>query len=151
MRRHTTQRLRSAVVVCVAAAVTGCATGPEFVAPEPPSPGRAAVYIYRASSVFGAGVKPEVWVGARSVGAMLNGGYKREEVVPERLLVSSPACRPATTSVVVAPGALAYVQLELVNKTVEYSGRYYFDYGCRLVQRSEAEALAVLRGLRLAP
>lgn len=150
MRGHSTHWLRSVVVICVAAAVTSCANGPAFVAPDAPSPGRAVVYVYRASSVLGAGVQPEVWVGARPIGAMVNGSYVRAEVVPTTTLVSSPDCRPVGLNVALQPDATAFFQLELTNKSFELGGRHYFDYGCRIVQRSQADALAQLRGLRLA-
>jgi len=141
-----------AVAVCLPAALAGCAaTGPAFVAPEPPAPGHAVVYVYRAGSIFGAGVKQEVWVGARPVGKMVNGGYMRVEVIPDNTFVSSPDCRPVGVHVLLEAGDSAYVQVELVSKTFELGGRYYLDYGCRLVQRSEAEAQAVLRGLHMAP
>jgi hypothetical protein len=38
----------------------------------------------------------------------------------------------------------------LVSKTVFFGGRAYFDYDCQLAQRSEAEALPSLAGLRRA-
>jgi hypothetical protein len=138
----------------VAIASAGCATGPAFVAPEPSTSGSAVVYVYRAQSIFGAGVKPEIWIDARQVGAMVSGGYKRFEVMPGAIgatRVSSPDdCRPTSITVTPAAEAVAYVQVELTNRTFELGGRHYFDYGCRLAVRTEAEALAVLPGLRLA-
>jgi hypothetical protein len=143
-------RLLRAVSVTVAVASAGCASGPAFVALEPPNSGGAAVYVYRVNSVPGAAIKHELWVGSRPAGMMVNGGYKRFEVRPGANMVSAPDCRPVTTIVAPPPGGVAYVQLELINKTVEFGGRYYFDFGCRLVPRTEAEALAALPGLRLA-
>jgi hypothetical protein len=134
----------------VAAALVACATGPAFVAPEPPSSGRAVVYVYRANSLPGAAVKPELWIGASPIGAMVNGSYVRAEVLPISTLVSSPDCRPVGLSVALQPGTTVFFQLELTNKSFELAGRHYFDYGCRIVQRSEADALVQMRGLRLA-
>jgi hypothetical protein len=148
MRWITALRPHSIAMAFVVAASAGCATGPAFVAPEPPGPGLALVYVYREGSVFGSGVNPQVWVGTRLVGPLPNGGFKRVEVVPAETLILSPSCQPASITLTPATGSSTYVQLELVNKTVDFGGRYYFDYGCRFVQRSEAEALPVLRGLR---
>jgi hypothetical protein len=148
MRRLAALQLRWMATALVIAALAGCATGPAFVAPEPPSAGRAVVYVYRESSVFGAGVKPQVWVGTRLVGPVLSGGFTRVELLPDETLILSPSCQPASITLTTAAGHSAYVQVELVNKTADFGGRYYFDYGCRFVQRSEAEALPALRGLR---
>lgn len=131
-----------------AALAAGCASGPAFVGPEAPAVGRAAIYVYRSGSLFGAGVQPRVSVGTHRMHAMRNAGYLRANVAPVNMVVYSPDCSPMSTTLTLTPGATAYVQLELVNKTVELGGRYYFDYGCRIVERSEAEALPVLRGLR---
>jgi hypothetical protein len=150
MRPLTALPLRSMAIAFVAAAMAGCATGPAFVAPEPPSAGRAVVYVYRANSLPGAGVKPELWIGASPIGAMLNGSYVRAEVLPISTLVSSPDCRPVGLNVALQPGATAFFQLELTNKSFELAGKHYFDYGCRIVQRSKTEALDQMRGLRLA-
>lgn len=132
----------------ITALLAGCATGPAFVAPEPPQPYRAAVYVYRTQDVLGAGVRHEDWFQAKPVGKMVNGGYMRFDAIPGVIWVSAPDCRPASIDVVLRPETIGYVQLELVNKTVEFGGKYYFDYGCRLVQRSEAEAVTALPGLR---
>jgi hypothetical protein len=143
---------RWAAVASFTIVSAGCATGPAFVAPEPSTSGRAVVYVYRAQSILGAGVKPEIWIDARRVGVMVNGGYKRFEVTPGAIWatsVSAPDCRPPSIKVVPAAGTVAYVQVELINRTFELGGRHYFDYGCRLAARSEAEALTVLPGLRL--
>ncbi len=129
--------------------ISGCASGPPFVAPEPPAAGRAAVYVYREAKILGAGVVHDVWVGTRPVGKMVNGGYKRIEAAAGTVLVSAPKCEPASAAGRLGSGEVGYVQLALVNRTVEMGGRYYWDYGCRLTARSEAEALAVLPGLRL--
>lgn len=150
MTRRSISWLRWMFLASVAMASAGCATGPAFERPEPSASGRAVVYVYRAQSILGAGVKLEIWIDARKVGAMLNGGYQRLEVMPGAILVSAPDCRPTTTTITPAAGAVAYVQVELTNRTFELGGRHYFDYGCRLVVRTEAEALAVLPGLRLA-
>lgn len=150
MRRHCKPWLRRTAAASFAAVAAGCATGPAFVAPEPPRAGRAVVYIYRSSSMFGAGVKPQVWVAGRPVGTMLSGGYLRVEVASGPTEIVSPNCGPIGMPVAFEAGSVAYMQLELVNKTVDFGGRYYFDYGCRLVQRGETEALAVLRSLRRA-
>ena len=111
----------------VAIASAGCATGPAFVAPEPSLSGSAVVYLYRAQSIFGAGVKPEIWIDARQVGAMLNGGYKRFEVMPGATRVSAPDCRPTTATVTPAAADVAYVQIELTNRTFELGGRLRID------------------------
>jgi hypothetical protein len=150
MRRLAVLRLQSMVTAFLAAVSAGCATGPALVTPEPPSPGRAVIYVYRANSLPGAGVKPELWIGARPIGAMVNGSYVRAEVLPITTLVSSPDCRPVGVDAALRPGATTFFQLELTNKSFELAGRHYFDYGCRIVQRSEAEALDQMRGLRLA-
>jgi len=127
----------------------GCASGPPFVAPEPPAAGRAVVYVYREAKVLGAGVVHDVRVGMRPVGRMVNGGYKRVEVAAGTVSVYARSCEPAAAVVRLGAGEVGYVHLALVNKTVEIGGRYYWDYSCRLAVRSETEALAVLPGLRL--
>lgn len=152
MTLRSISRLRWVSMACIVLASAGCATGPAFVAPEPSTSGRAVVYVYRAQSVFGVGVKPELWIDARPVGAMLSGGYMRFEVMPGAMWatrVSSPDCRSTTATVIPPATSVAYVQVELTHRSFELGGRHYFDYGCRLVARSEAEALAVLPGLRL--
>ncbi len=151
------------------AAIAGCASGPAFVAPEPPGAEfRAVIYVYRAQAIPGSGIRHEVWVDAAKT-VLLNGSWQRFEVFasPSTLAatgrdgwpsatssrgtwVSSPDCGIQGAALRLTAGQVAYVQLELVNKTFELGGRYYFDYGCRFVQRSEAEALAVLPGLRRA-
>lgn len=146
MRNSGTAMLTAVMPVVVTCA---CAGGPPFVAPEPPPAGRAAIYVYREAKVLGAGVVHEIWVGARPVGRMVNGGYRRIEVDSGTVRVTAPRCEPASAVVRLGLGELGYVQLALVNKTVEMGGRYYWDFGCRLVTRSEAEALAVMPGLRL--
>lgn len=150
-------------------AIAGCASGPAFVAPEPPgSEFRAMIYVYRARAIPGAGVEHEVWVDAAKT-VLLNGSYQRFEVFAlpptsaaagrdgwpgaEPFLgnrVASPDCGIQGVALRLTAGQVAYVQLELVSETFELGGRYYFDYGCRFVQRSEADALPVLRGLRRA-
>ncbi len=150
--------------------IAGCATGPVFLAPEPPAPGfRAVVYVYRAQSIPGAGIKHEVWVDAAKT-ELLNGSYHRFEVFAQPAShavmrsagrqtwpsaesargtrVMSPNCGINGVALRLTAGQVAYVQLDLVNKSFELGGRHYFDYGCRLTQRDEAQALPVLRGLR---
>lgn len=142
--------MRPAALALAATALLGCASGPAFVAPEAPRAGAAAVYVYRTTGLLGAGVKHELRVGGLPVGVVVNGGYVRVEVPAGEVVVKAPACLASSTRVRVEPGAVAYVQLELINKTVEFGGRYYYDFGCRLVQRSADAALAVLPGLRRA-
>lgn len=45
---------------------------------------------------------------------------------------------------------LVDVQAMLINKTFASGDLAYFDYGCQLAQRSEADALYSLAGLRRA-
>lgn len=130
------------------AALFGCASGPVFQSVEPPQAGYAAIYVYRTSSLFGAAIEHEVALSATSRSAMVNGGYVRFEVQPGEAMVRARGCEPAGLAVPLAQGEVGYVQLLLTNKTFELSGRHYFDYGCRLVRRSEVEALALLPGLR---
>lgn len=138
----------AAIVIGAAALVAGCATGPAFQTIEPPQAGHAAIYLYRTSSLFGTGIKHEVALNAATRGTMVNGGYMRFEVAPGEAMVRALGCEPPALAIAVASGEVGYVQLQLTNKTFELGGRYYFDYGCRLVQRNEADALAVLPSLR---
>ncbi|MBE7416236.1 MAG: hypothetical protein HS128_00585 [Ideonella sp.] len=144
--------MRSSVPCAALALLAGCASGPVFVAPEASTDGSAALYLYRASSLLGAGTKQEIRVAARPLGTMLNGSWLRVELdaSPRTTYAEAPDCWPPIIWVPLRHGLTTYVQVQLVNRTVEYGGRQYFDYGCRLVQRAADEALPVLRGLRRA-
>lgn len=155
MRRARLRQRRAAVplgFVAAAAALAGCATGPAFTEAEVPPAGRAVVYVYRASALPGAAIKHDLFVDGRPAGHLLNGSYVRVELPatarPVRL--HARGCMSPKEPLLLQQGDVAYVQLGLVNRTVEFGGKYYFDYGCQLQRRDEGDALPTIVGLRSA-
>ena len=137
-------------IACVVAIVsTGCATGPAFTTAEAPHGGRAVVYLYRVSALSGAAISHGVRLDGHPMGRLLNGSHLRLELPAAGRLVELQAegCPPLQQPLAPRPGQILYVQLALVSKTVELGGKYYFDYGCQLVQRSASEALPAITGL----
>ena len=143
------QRLRTATLLAMATALAGCASGPAFVAPQAPAPDAAVIYVYRGSSIFGAGIKHALMLDGRPLGKLVNGSHLRIEVkTGERFAsLASFECASPRQPLVVRPGKTAYVQLALISKTVAVGGRHLFDYGCAMSLRSEDEALPILKGL----
>jgi hypothetical protein len=138
--------------VAAMALVAGCATGPEFVAPEAPQAGEAAIYLYRKGAIGGSAITHAVTVNGSPAGKLLNGSYLRVALPAphdfvDLLLVGCARLRQPLSLRV---GQTAYVQAMLINKTFESGGRAYFDYGCQLAQQSEADAFNSLAGLRRA-
>ena len=131
------------------ALLVGCANGPSFVEPETPAAGEAVVYLYRVAALPGAGIKHGMLLNERPVGRLLNGSYLRV-AVPATAQFSdlrAAGCARLKQPLALRPAEIAYVQLALVSKTVEFGGRYYFDYGCELHRRGESDALPVITGL----
>lgn len=133
----------------LAAVVAGCATGPAFVAPEAPNAGKVAVYVYRVSSIFGAGIKHQLLLDGRPLGTLVNGSYLRVEAPAGAQSgdLGSFGCSSPSQPLILRPGHAAYVQLTLISKTVAVGGRYLFDYGCEMLPRSEEEAVLAMKGL----
>lgn len=129
--------------------LAGCASGPAFVAPQAPAPDSAVLYVYRTSSILGAGIKHALMLDGRPLGKLVNGSHMRIEVKTKERIASlaSFECASPKQTLVLRPGKTAYVQLALINKTVTVGGRHLFDYGCEMLLRSEDDALPVLTGL----
>ena len=131
--------------------LTGCATGPAFVAPEAPLAERAAVYVYRQFAIGGAAISHAVTIDGAPAGVLRNGAYLRSVAVAELpISLRVDKCAPLPNGLRVRAGEIAYVEARLISGSVEFGGRYYFDYRCELVRRTEAEALPALTALRRA-
>lgn len=145
------QHLRTATLLAMAmaTALAGCASGPAFLAPQAPAPDEAVVYVYRASSILGAGISHALMLDGRPLGKLVNGSHLRVEVkTGERFAsLASFECASPRQPLVLRPGKTAYVQLALIGKTIAVGGRHLFDYGCAMSLRSEDEALPILKGL----
>lgn len=143
---------RAVVAIGLALSAAACATGPAFVAPEPPAAGEAVVYLYRMAAIGGAAIKHPVTFNGVPSGVLLNGSYLRYTTYAGNQPISMrlERCAPLAQGLRLRDGEVAYVQARLISGSVELGGRYYFDYHCQLVRRGEAEALPVLTGLRRA-
>ena len=141
-------RIAVGIACVMAVAGAGCASGPAFTTAEAPRAGQTVVYLYRASALSGAAIGHRVRLDGHPMGRLLNGSHLRLEVPAAGPFVEIEAegCPPLRQPVP-GPGQILYVQLALVSKTVALGGKYYFDYGCQLVQRSASEALPVITGL----
>jgi hypothetical protein len=128
--------------------LSACATGPAFTGPEIPAAGQAVIYVYRLSQLPGAGIKHQVLFGSQKLGHLVSGSYVRIASSAPRL--TDPfltGCMPLSQPLYVEAGKTYYVQAVMTNKTAHYGGKPYFDFGCVLVTRSEAEALLAITGL----
>ena len=62
-------------------AISGCsATGSKFVKPKAPTKNKGMLYVYRPSSLFGAGMYYDVRVDGKVIGTVRNGGYIAKEL-----------------------------------------------------------------------
>jgi hypothetical protein len=143
---------RALVAIGLALAAAACATGPAFVAAEPPAAGEAVVYLYRMAALGGAAIKYPVTFNGAPSGVLLNGSYLRytTRAGDQSISMRLERCAPLVQGLRVRAGEIAYVEARLISGTVELGGRYYFDYRCELVRRTEAEALPALTALRRA-
>ena len=145
-------RTGTVAAIAAAAAMAACATGPAFEAPLAPQAGEAVVYLYRASAIGGSGIAHDVWLDGRAAGKLVNGSYLRIVVrgVDQFIDLRLAKCRRLAQPLLTRPGDTLYVQAQLVPGTVWFGGKAYFDFGCQLVKRSEAEAMPAITGLRRA-
>lgn len=143
---------RALVAIGLALAAAACATGPAFVAAEPPAAGEAVVYLYRMAAIGGAAIKYPVTFNGAPSGVLLNGSYLRytTRASDQPISLRLEKCALLVQGLRLRDGEVAYVQARLITGTMEFGGRYYFDYRCELVRQTEAEALPVLIGLRRA-
>jgi hypothetical protein len=140
--------IRIAALV-VATALSACASGPKFVAPEPPPPGQAVLYIYRAGGFYGAVLKHRALVAGAPVGTLVNASYLRTTL--SAAPVAQPqleGCAPLRQPIAVQPGQTYYVQASITNKnTGTFGGSTTIYLGCVLEARTSEEALPVIAGL----
>jgi hypothetical protein len=142
-------------VLMAIALVSGCVSGPAFVAVESPKPGQAVVYVYRSLALGGAALNYPVTIQGRRVGAIRVASYLRAEVpaesTPSRVQIQGQGCVSPTSPVLVAVGKTVYVEVVVEMSQLSSAGTYLVpDYRCRLMQRTDAEALSALPGLRRA-
>jgi len=79
--------------------LSGCTgNGPKFKAPEQPNRGKGMLYVYRPSSLIGAGMYYDIKIDNQVIGSMDNGEYIVKELSPGRKIVSA-----ATESTVTVP------------------------------------------------
>jgi hypothetical protein len=133
----------------VATTLSACASGPKFVAPEPPPPGQAALYIYRAGGFYGAVLKHRALVAGAPVGTLVNASYLKTTL--SAVPVAQPqleGCAPLRQPIAVEPGQTYYVQASITNKnTGSFGGSTTIHFGCVLEARTAEEALPVIAGL----
>jgi len=140
----------AAVLAVLAVLAGGCATGPTFVVPEVPASGAAMVYVYRASHLMGAGIQHAAVLDGRPIGTLVNGSYLQANVSADAdgfADLRLAGCERLKQPLLLRAGQTSYVQAKLTHKTAHFGGQAYFDYGCVLEQRSQADALPVLQGL----
>lgn len=129
--------------------LAACATGPAFVELESPRNGEAAVYVYRLSALGGAAITHTVSFDGVESGVLVNGSYLRQVTTTDHpVRVRAGNCAPAAEELRLRAGEIAFVQAQLISGSFDLGGRHYFDYHCRLVRRTEAEALPALLQLR---
>jgi hypothetical protein len=135
--------------LALATTLGACASGPKFVAPEPPPPGQAMLYIYRAGGFYGAGLKHQARVAGAPVGTLVNASYLRTTLSATPLVQPQlDGCAPLRQPIAVQPGNTYYVQASITNKnTVSGGGNVTVHLGCVLEARTADEALPVIAGL----
>jgi hypothetical protein len=139
--------IRIAALV-VATTLGACASGPKFVAPEPPLPGQAVVYIYRAGGFYGAVLKHRALVAGAPVGTLVNGSYLRTTLSAPGAQPQVEGCAPLRQPIAVQPGNTYYIQASITNKnTGTFGGSATIHLGCVLEARTAEEALPVIFGL----
>jgi hypothetical protein len=140
--------IRIAALV-VATTPSACASGPKFVAPEPPPPGQAVVYIYRAGGFYGAVLKHRALVAGAPVGTLVNASYVRTTLsAAPGAQPQLEGCAPLRQPIAVEPGQTYYVQASITNKnTGSFGGSVTIHLGCVLEARTAQEALPVIAGL----
>jgi hypothetical protein len=140
--------IRIAALV-VATTLSACASSPKFVAPEPPPPGQAVLYIYRAGGFYGAVLKHRALVAGAPVGTLVNASYLRTTL--SAAPVAQPqleGCAPLRQPIAVQPGNTYYVQASITNKNVgTFGGSVTIYLGCVLEARAPEDALPVIAGL----
>ncbi len=132
--------------------LAACASGPAFVALEAPAADRAAIYVYRDFALGGAAIGYPVSLNGQSVGTLAVNSFVRAETDPQatRATVSGPACVSPQT-IAITPGESVFVEAVVEMSSLRSASGYMSpDYRCRLVQRSQAEALKSLSGLKRA-
>lgn len=141
---------RMGALLCPVLLVSACASGPAFTAIEPARDGEALVYLYREAGIRAAAASFDVRLDGQSAGALKNGAFLRlvHRGGPGFVGLQASGCEPLKRGLALRPGDIAFVQAEIVQGTQSVGGQAAFLNGCRLVRRSEAEALPVLRGLR---
>ncbi|HEV6966508.1 MAG TPA: hypothetical protein VK305_13930 [Roseateles sp.] len=76
-------RLKAAAWLLLALSVAGCATGPQFTAPEAPPPETGRVYLYRPFKLIGGGTVHHVYVDASKDALSLpNGSWIKLDLAP---------------------------------------------------------------------
>nr|WP_316641410.1 hypothetical protein [uncultured Roseateles sp.] len=149
--RHTLAAVgRTAGGGCLALLLSACASGPAFLAIEPPRDGEALVYLYRETGIRAAASSFDVVLDGQAMGELKNGAFLR-------LVYRGPAafvalqvrgCEALKRGLALRPGETAFVQAEIVHGMQAVGGQAAFLNSCRLQRRGEADALPVLQGLR---
>lgn len=136
--------------LAVALLLSACASGPAFMAVEPARDGEAIVYLYRESGIRAAASSFDVALDGQPAGELKNGAFLRlvYRGAPGLIGLQAKGCEPLKRGLALRPGDIAFVQAEIVHGMQSVGGQAGFLNSCRLVRRSEAEALPVLRSLR---
>jgi len=101
----------SIVGVLLAIGLSGCTgNGPQFTAAKQPTKGKGILYVYRPSSLMGAGMHYDVKVDNKVIGSMDNGEYMSIELSPGRKTVSATTESTTTLPVVIQKGKMTCVR-----------------------------------------
>ncbi len=147
-------------LLALATLLVACAGGPPFTAVEAPREGHGVLYIYREHGVFGLAMQPDLFVDGKPVGALPAGGYLRVELPlplgPRQVAVGGLRCIPlpggavGPSTVTLAPGGTAFVELDIQTGSRAMGDRYVWNNTCRLNHAAPDKALHALKGLKRA-
>jgi hypothetical protein len=95
----------------LAISLSGCTgNGPQFTSVQQPKHGKGILYVYRPSSLMGAGMHYDVKVNSHVIGSMDNGEYMSKELSHGQKVVSATTESTTTLPVNIQKGKMTCVR-----------------------------------------
>ena len=137
---------RRALLSAPVALLFGCATGGPPFRPKSPGPGMALLYIYRPSSMVGAGNHYIAAVNGKPTARLKSGSFFAMEVTPGTVTISR---RAASALGGWGPGSIVGALegfIETAKLEVKSGQRYFIHFPKGTLTENEAEALQDMAG-----
>jgi hypothetical protein len=136
---------RRTPLIALVALLVGCATGGPPFKPDSPSPGMGLLYLYRPSSMVGAGNHYVAAINGKPTARLKSGSYLPVEVTPGTITISRLATSALGWGLGSIVGALeGFVETSKVEARPGQTYFIHFPRGTRT--DNEAEALADMAG-----